>query len=267
LQESGLPNWVKNSFDHEEQSNPFAELVNQMTFYRESAYDMIFETITSIQNDSTLLDPSMSIQIFLDSFDIDIIPSLKLSYAMFYNEFALADSMILNSPLRDSTDGFFELQDMIIDLYENNLNLFSVWNDTSSYALSAVQQLHNMPYGYTSTIIEKISSIQTEYAFEEEMPVFNLTRMMQMSQTPPEEKVEALFFPNPVHSELNVALNFAYGEKAQCDIYNISGKLANKDYLGFRKTKIDLSNLDSGVYVVKITMPDGSIKLGKIVKE
>lgn len=103
------------------------------------------------------------------------------------------------------------------------------------------------------------------YEYQEEVPYPSFTRMMQ---TPPNQqnKTILLLFPNPVENTLNVSIELKDGEMATCEFYNVSGVLVHSDELRFRRYSTDLSHLQTGVYMVRILMPDGSVRLGKIVK-
>jgi hypothetical protein len=60
-------------------------------------------------------------------------------------------------------------------------------------------------------------------------------------------------FPNPVHDVLNIEINRVSGEvNAQINIYDIYGKRIISQHLNTTKNSIDIKNIKTGVYTVKV---------------
>ena len=70
---------------------------------------------------------------------------------------------------------------------------------------------------------------------------------------------EMAFYPNPTKGLIHIDLP----EVQFVEVFDILGK----SIFVSEKTTIDLSGLPSGVYVVKITLSDGQIKIGRVLKE
>ena len=70
---------------------------------------------------------------------------------------------------------------------------------------------------------------------------------------------EMAFYPNPTKGLIHIDLP----EVQFVEVFDILGK----SIFVSEKATIDLSGLPSGVYVVKITLSDGQIKIGRVLKE
>lgn len=67
-------------------------------------------------------------------------------------------------------------------------------------------------------------------------------------------------YPNPASSLLNIS---SYDEIKLAEIYSLEGKLVLKS----TQKKIDISNLSSGLYIIKITNSQNEIGIKKIIKQ
>ncbi|NBC25162.1 MAG: T9SS type A sorting domain-containing protein [Bacteroidetes bacterium] len=71
-------------------------------------------------------------------------------------------------------------------------------------------------------------------------------------------------YPNPTTDQLNVEFDLVKSSKLTIDLYNITGKLVmSKDYgtqsAGYSLNRVDLSNLNAGVYMLNINTNDGRV--------
>ena len=71
-------------------------------------------------------------------------------------------------------------------------------------------------------------------------------------------------YPNPVKKDLYIK---TLSEKSVIKIYSLQGSLLITLSAYRSNDQIDLSSLQSGVYLVKISGPDGNVYAGKFVKE
>ncbi|MBL0013819.1 MAG: T9SS type A sorting domain-containing protein [Flavobacterium sp.] len=70
-------------------------------------------------------------------------------------------------------------------------------------------------------------------------------------------------FPNPTRDILRISSNAIQEVK----VVDLDGKLLfEKQYLNLKETTVDISNFTSGIYVVKITLQDGTSAMKKIIK-
>jgi hypothetical protein len=78
------------------------------------------------------------------------------------------------------------------------------------------------------------------------------------------------FYPNPVVSSLNVEINAYQAHKAIFEFFDIQGrpvkKIEKNISFGFRTYSLDLSDLPSGLYTMKITTPD-AVFMEKILRD
>ena len=78
------------------------------------------------------------------------------------------------------------------------------------------------------------------------------------------DNAEVSLYPNPVKKDLFVKTP---SEKSTINIYSLQGSLL-KSIPAYQSNKqIDVSTLQSGVYLVKISGSDGKVYAGKFVKE
>jgi hypothetical protein len=78
-------------------------------------------------------------------------------------------------------------------------------------------------------------------------------------------------YPNPASTFANLEMNVAKKGNVSVKIYNVTGqivaKVANQEYAaGKYNLKVNLENLQSGMYVINMTTADGSITKKIMVK-
>ena len=71
------------------------------------------------------------------------------------------------------------------------------------------------------------------------------------------------YYPNPVSDVLNLSYT---SEISSVEVYNMLGQNVKSAVLSGTQVKVDMSNLTSGSYIVKVTS-DGITKSLKIIKE
>ena len=71
-------------------------------------------------------------------------------------------------------------------------------------------------------------------------------------------------YPNPVKKDLFIKTS---SEKSTINIYSLQGSLLKTVPAYQSNNQIDVSTLQSGVYLVKISSSDGKVYAGKFVKE
>jgi hypothetical protein len=75
-------------------------------------------------------------------------------------------------------------------------------------------------------------------------------------------KVKASISPNPTKGEFRIALD-QFNTLEQVDIFSVSGRMV---YNGFNKADVDISNLSSGLYILKAKTKNGQFTR-KIIKK
>ncbi|MBN2486717.1 MAG: carbohydrate-binding protein [Bacteroidales bacterium] len=79
--------------------------------------------------------------------------------------------------------------------------------------------------------------------------------------------VEMHLYPNPAYSVLNIELPSNTSEKYLCTIHDVSGKIiARKTFNGGEHIALDIENLDSGMYFVKITSDNKQVAFSSFMK-
>lgn len=81
--------------------------------------------------------------------------------------------------------------------------------------------------------------------------------------------LELKIFPNPASDNITLSMQENPKDDLQLEIYNISGKLVMQQQLpAFEKEhRVDVQNLQTGVYLVKLTMENQLVFSGKIIKD
>jgi photosystem II stability/assembly factor-like uncharacterized protein len=72
----------------------------------------------------------------------------------------------------------------------------------------------------------------------------------------------AIIYPNPASTIITLETPF----KGSLTVHNLSGQVLLKKSLSESKTTIDISNLNTGLYIVKV-MGQNTVRIGKIIKE
>lgn len=75
-------------------------------------------------------------------------------------------------------------------------------------------------------------------------------------------------YPNPTKDKVNITFSKLPENELEIQLYDITGRFIKNQFLiGIKYTSMDISNLNKGVYVLKIKSDDGWNKSVKIVKE
>ena len=77
---------------------------------------------------------------------------------------------------------------------------------------------------------------------------------------------EASIFPNPMSNSLTINLSEGLVNKANIELYDAVGRLVIKESLANAHNTINVSNLQDGIYIYKISSSGSSLKVGKLVK-
>ncbi|GAB1858725.1 hypothetical protein MHTCC0001_35650 [Flavobacteriaceae bacterium MHTCC 0001] len=79
-------------------------------------------------------------------------------------------------------------------------------------------------------------------------------------------EVDILFYPNPVNERLNVNITNELQANSQIILYNIQGSKVLQQPIRSNNESIEMSNLPSGIYVIKVLSAKDVIKRQMIVK-
>ena len=81
-----------------------------------------------------------------------------------------------------------------------------------------------------------------------------------------EKQIQFAMYPNPVQTELNIVLPSSI-QSAQVEIYSILGKKISTKKLNTSFNKMNVSNLNSGIYLIKIIGSDNTFGVKQFVKK
>lgn len=77
-------------------------------------------------------------------------------------------------------------------------------------------------------------------------------------------KLGILITPNPAKDKITISIqNYKNSEDININIFNLQGQMVLQQKIHQIHTKIDISNLEQGVYIIKTELKDGSIKQEK----
>jgi hypothetical protein len=75
------------------------------------------------------------------------------------------------------------------------------------------------------------------------------------------------FYPNPAKEELNISLSILNQRNLEIEIFNVLGKRVLKQKINQNKTKLNIQNMISGVYLVRLTSKNtGEFVTKKFIK-
>jgi len=80
-----------------------------------------------------------------------------------------------------------------------------------------------------------------------------------------QQEINLSFYPNPATDKITLEISGETGESILV-IVNIEGKEVIKQKITSRKTLVDISSLNSGVYFIRLTN-DRTVEVGKIIKQ
>ena len=119
------------------------------------------------------------------------------------------------------------------------------------------------------SFIETASSQNVIYTQGFQQP-FLTTRRIDTAETLLKQSLDLVIYPNPVDALLYVHLNSDQGTKLFMSLYDVSGQLIkHSTILGSEgNMTVDVSDLSSGVYLLKFTNTEGSIlETHRVIKQ
>jgi len=124
------------------------------------------------------------------------------------------------------------------------------------------------------TFMNSASNIPVIYAYGSGMTLANHngnrgTDMLPRTSTASiDEQAELQFvmYPNPVQTELNIVLPSTV-ENAEVEIYNVIGKKIDKQQIKDSFNTINVSDLEAGIYIIKIKGNNGTYGVKQFIKE
>jgi hypothetical protein len=128
-------------------------------------------------------------------------------------------------------------------------------DDSSIYARASDNKWINVATAYSSTFNKK-GSLAIE-------PMVSANNISTSLKNQSKNSDAFTVFPNPVNNDLTVSYNLNNSSKTEIRIYDVTGKLVllNKTEelpVGYNTAKIDVSNLNSGVYMVELKTKESS---------
>ncbi len=96
------------------------------------------------------------------------------------------------------------------------------------------------------------------------LPVFDATTV-GVEEEQITKNQEWLIFPNPATTKLTLLTKLT--EQHTIEIYNITGQLVLKENMSTNTKEINISELNKGIYILKIIAKNGAVKTEKIIKE
>lgn len=81
------------------------------------------------------------------------------------------------------------------------------------------------------------------------------------------EAKNVVIYPNPAYDEININLENSDSIDSKMNIYAIDGKLVQNNTLSSQSNTVNISNLNSGYYIIKIINNNGTVSTHKLIKK
>jgi acetoacetate decarboxylase len=81
------------------------------------------------------------------------------------------------------------------------------------------------------------------------------------------EAKNVIIYPNPAYDEINVNLENSDSVNSKMSIYAMDGKLVQNNTLTSQSNTVNISNLNSGYYIIKIMNDKGTVSTHKLIKK
>ncbi|WP_409417143.1 FN3 associated domain-containing protein [Flavobacterium sp. PS2] len=81
------------------------------------------------------------------------------------------------------------------------------------------------------------------------------------------EAQHVIIYPNPAYNEINVNLENTASVNSTMSIYSIDGKLVQNNTLTSQSNTVNIGNLNSGFYIIKIVNGNGTVSTHKLIKK
>ena len=102
-----------------------------------------------------------------------------------------------------------------------------------------------------------------EYHGERGFTTLSLTSTASVNE---EQKIKFVMYPNPVETELNIVVPSNI-KTAQVEVYNILGKMVLSRKIDAAYNTLNVSNLNAGLYLVKIVADNNTFGVKQFVKK
>jgi PKD repeat protein len=146
---------------------------------------------------------------------------------------------------RVNSSGGFNFSDMAYGTYYLKPELANVPSDQVKIVLSATNQIANVTMTFNGTSITGVTELSSIESFTA--------------------------YPVPVNNVLSLNVKLVANENVIVEIYSFTGqKVLSQNYSlakGENVVKLDMSTLSSGLYILRVTSPDGIKIVQKIVKQ
>ena len=120
---------------------------------------------------------------------------------------------------------------------------------------------HQIEYSYLdenispmeNTVFYRLKQVDFDGAFE-----YSDIRIVRFDELENDMQLEA--YPNPFSDEVTIMINLSAGENYQIQITDLNGDIIHKEDHNFKSGihKLDLSQCDSGMYIVEVASDQGS---------
>jgi hypothetical protein len=81
------------------------------------------------------------------------------------------------------------------------------------------------------------------------------------------EAQHVIIYPNPAYNEININLQNSDSVNSTMSIYSIDGKLVQNNTLTSQSNNVNIGNLNSGFYIIKIVNSNGTVSTHKLIKK
>jgi len=159
---------------------------------------------------------------------------------------------------QEETDFIFT-QNMNIRFLESGLNY--QFQPYEINTLKTIAEQNNSLSAYAKSLYYALTGVEIFTSFP---PINDESESRNSGNDDEKTNIEFKVFPNPVDSDLYV--NTPLDKNAIIEISNLEGKIMRRTKVNGQQSKIDLSDLEPGVYIVKYSNNEGLTFFDKIIK-
>jgi hypothetical protein len=267
LEDQNIPNGIKNQIQSQEGISPVRELQAEIShLYREAALG-VNEVIRRYTHDTTYVNGMDSIRVLLEEEGLVNHAKCKMvSMHIKNSDFQQADTLLTELEQNPDLSEFCEFQRQIIDLKQQTEKCFVMVDDT--VRREKIEEIADRNDGSKECLVaNRLLELVFAFVYEEERPdiVFNKSMFVNEDDKMHSYEEYIKVFPNPTSDILHIEAGLTGDEKADVNIYSLSGQLVKSSTISQQKSYIRVNEVDNGVYLIKITMPDGKIRFSKVM--
>ena len=178
--------------------------------------------------------------------------------------------------LLSSIPALFDLDESELIEHDNFVNFYN-FRDTVQLSGRNVAQLNEDEIaeleviatnndGLSATLAKNILCFFYDICYDDGTDSVTERNLFQNTQNI-QNNLNVKVYPNPTENQLNILFDSSLDEKAQIEIYDITGRCVQKEILSDIHCVINLGNLTDGIYFYRINYKNNLIARDKVIKQ